>query len=68
MEAEKKMVRKDIRPEQIVEELKRLYPKRSARLPMKRPLAAFLVMARLSAQCTDARVNQVCETLFQVYP
>ena len=26
------------------------------------------VMARLSAQCTDLRVNQVCEKLFEVYP
>ncbi len=28
----------------------------------------LLVMARLSAQCTDARVNIVCEELFAAYP
>ncbi len=28
----------------------------------------LLVMGRLSAQCTDARVNIVCKTLFEKYP
>lgn len=28
----------------------------------------LLVMGRLSAQCTDARVNEVCRRLFAVYP
>ena len=28
----------------------------------------LMVMGRLSAQCTDARVNIVCEELFSVYP
>ena len=28
----------------------------------------LLVMGRLSAQCTDARVNIVCRELFKVYP
>ena len=28
----------------------------------------LLVMGRLSAQCTDARVNLVCEELFEKYP
>ena len=28
----------------------------------------LLVMGRLSAQCTDARVNVVCRELFSVYP
>lgn len=28
----------------------------------------LLVMARLSAQCTDARVNEVCRKLFRLYP
>ena len=28
----------------------------------------LLVMGRLSAQCTDARVNIVCETLFECFP
>ncbi len=28
----------------------------------------LLVMARLSAQCTDARVNTVCRELFKKYP
>lgn len=41
MEAEKKMVRKDIRPEQIVEELKRLYPKAECALTYEGDLGAF---------------------------
>lgn len=28
----------------------------------------LLVMGRLSAQCTDARVNEVCKTLFRIIP
>ncbi|MBQ7820871.1 MAG: endonuclease III [Clostridia bacterium] len=28
----------------------------------------LLIMGRLSAQCTDARVNIVCKELFRVYP
>lgn len=28
----------------------------------------LLIMGRLSAQCTDARVNIVCEELFQAFP
>ncbi len=28
----------------------------------------LMVMGRLSAQCTDARVNIVCEELFSIYP
>ncbi len=28
----------------------------------------LVIMGRLSAQCTDKRVNEVCETLFEVFP
>ena len=52
----------------IVEALKEIYPVSECALhydgdPWKR-----LVMGRLSAQCTDARVNEVCKTLFEKYP
>ncbi len=35
---------------------------------MRRDSWKLLVMARLSAQCTDARVNIVCRELFSVFP
>ena len=52
-----------------VEALKELYPSAECALtwggddPWR-----LLVMGRLSAQCTDARVNITCEKLFDVYP
>lgn len=68
--AEKSIRRNDlsVQPEEIVEALKKLYPKAECALTYQGDPWRLLVMARLSAQCTDARVNQVCETLFQVFP
>lgn len=52
----------------IVEKLKELYPAAECALKYGGDPWRLLVMGRLSAQCTDARVNLVCETLFKAYP
>ena len=52
----------------IVEELKKLYPSSECALEYGGEGWKLLVMGRLSAQCTDARVNIVCRELFSVYP
>ena len=51
----------------LAEELKRLYPGSACTLEWREPWQ-LLVMGRLSAQCTDARVNEVCKDLFVKYP
>lgn len=53
---------------QIVAELKRVYPDAACALEFGGEGWRLLVMGRLSAQCTDARVNIVCRELFQKYP
>lgn len=52
----------------IVERLKELYPSAECALEYKGEPWRLLVMGRLSAQCTDARVNVVCRELFDVCP
>ena len=52
----------------IVDALKTYYPNAECALRYDGDPWRLLVMGRLSAQCTDARVNTVCETLFKVYP
>ena len=64
----------------IVEALKELYPTSFCALEwggekgdltpdeVRRQSWKLLVMARLSAQCTDARVNVVCKVLFDTFP
>ena len=52
----------------IVERLKGVYPEATCALEWGGIPWRLLVMARLSAQCTDARVNIVCRELFGVYP
>jgi endonuclease-3 len=51
-----------------VETLKNIYPDASCALKYGGDPWRLLVMGRLSAQCTDARVNVVCEELFKKYP
>ncbi len=51
-----------------VEKLKEVYPDSVCALEYKGDPWRLLVMARLSAQCTDARVNIVCRTLFEKFP
>lgn len=50
-----------------VEELKKLYPDGLCSLNSENPFQ-LLVATRLSAQCTDARVNLVTPALFEKYP
>lgn len=52
----------------IVQALETLYPDAVCALEYNGEPWRLLVMARLSAQCTDARVNIVCRELFSVYP
>lgn len=52
----------------IVAELKKIYPEPVCALESGGDPWKLLVMGRLSAQCTDARVNIVCRELFQKYP
>ena len=53
---------------QIVERLKEIYPESVCALEYGGEPWKLLVMGRLSAQCTDARVNIVCRELFAKYP
>ena len=53
---------------EIVERLKGVYPEALCALEADGIAWRLLVMARLSAQCTDARVNIVCRDLFKKYP
>ena len=52
----------------IVERLKGIYPESVCALEYGGEPWKLLVMGRLSAQCTDARVNIVCRELFGKYP
>ena len=62
------VAQKKERMAQIVEELKLLYPAAECALEYQGEGWKLLVMGRLSAQCTDKRVNQVCQTLFDRFP
>jgi endonuclease-3 len=50
-----------------VEKLKELYPSAICSLKYKNAFE-LLIATRLSAQCTDARVNMVTPALFEAYP
>ena len=52
----------------IVALLEERYPDAECALKYGGEPWKLLVMGRLSAQCTDARVNIVCEELFSVFP
>ena len=52
----------------IIEELKKIYPDATCALEFGGEPWKLLVMGRLSAQCTDARVNIVCRELFAKFP
>ena len=56
------------RAAQIVAVLTHCYPEALCALEYNGDPWKLLVMARLSAQCTDARVNLVCRELFAVLP
>ncbi len=58
-----------MRGELVAAELNKLYPGSACSLEWGGEDAwKLLVMGRLSAQCTDARVNIVCRELFEKYP
>jgi len=48
--------------------MKEIYPDSACALEYEGDPWRLLVMARLSAQCTDARVNIVCRELFERFP
>ena len=52
----------------IVERLKELYPDSACSLRYEGEGWKLLIMGRLSAQCTDERVNRVCVDLFRQFP
>ena len=53
---------------EIVSRLEAFYPEATCALDWQGQPWRLLVMGRLSAQCTDARVNIVCRQLFARYP
>lgn len=53
---------------EVASRLTKRYPEAPCALDWKGEPWKLLVMGRLSAQCTDARVNIVCEELFSVFP
>lgn len=59
---------KKARMARIVETLKEIYPEALCALEWQGEPWKLLIMGRLSAQCTDARVNLVCRALFAAYP
>ena len=52
----------------VANELEKLYPDAACSLEYEGEPWKLLVMARLSAQCTDARVNVVSKELWKKYP
>lgn len=52
----------------VTARLKEYYPNAACALESEGDGWRLLVMGRLSAQCTDARVNIVCKELFTKYP
>ncbi len=52
----------------VAETLEKLYPAAECSLSYRGEPYRLLIMAILSAQCTDARVNQVSLPLFKAYP
>ena len=59
---------KKLRAAAVVEALKKIYPVPVCALESGGDPWRLLVMGRLSAQCTDARVNIVCRELFARFP
>ncbi len=52
----------------IADRLKEAYPEALCALEWEGEPWKLLIMGRLSAQCTDARVNLVCRELFAAFP
>ena len=62
------LAEKKIRASEVVRALEERYPDATCALQYDGDPWRLLVMGRLSAQCTDARVNVVCEELFRRFP
>ena len=62
------VTQKRARMADIVERLKKIYPRSVCALEYGGEPWRLLIMGRLSAQCTDARVNIVCRELFARFP
>ena len=56
------------RMQEIIRRLEAYYPDSACALEAKGDPFRLLVMAILSAQCTDARVNKVAVDLFERFP
>lgn len=56
------------RMQAIADRLKTVYPEAACALEWQGEPWRLMVMGRLSAQCTDARVNLVCRELFARFP
>ncbi len=67
MPKESKKAKKE-RMAHIVARLEERYPEAECALEYGGEPWKLLVMGRLSAQCTDARVNIVCKELFESFP
>ena len=52
----------------VVKALKEVYPEAKCSLEYDGDPWKLLIMGRLSAQCTDERVNIVCRELFKLFP
>lgn len=61
-------MRKKERAAAITARLEELYPVSECALHYDGEPWKLMVMGRLSAQCTDLRVNEVCRTLFAEFP
>ena len=61
-------MRKKERAAAITSRLEELYPTSVCALEYGGEPWKLMVMGRLSAQCTDLRVNEVCRTLFAEFP
>ena len=59
---------KKARMAEIVDRMKSIYPEALCALEWNGEPWKLLIMGRLSAQCTDARVNIVCRDLFDRFP
>ena len=59
---------KQVLAAEVCGRLKELYPDAVCSLTYDGDPWRLLVMGRLSAQCTDERVNKVCPALFEKYP
>ena len=57
-----------LRATEIVTRLKEIYPDAVCALEFDGEPWKLMVMGRLSAQCTDKRVNEVCKDLFREFP